>query len=107
LENTRLDTWNKITQIRKSTQDVENKRNMENAAKHLERMEMLRKIEESYDMDFGEVEKKAIQLMNIEEADELQNVKIYSKNKKLNSYINSNTKNLDKCVILSLKRKLI
>jgi hypothetical protein len=74
LENTRLETWNKITQIRKSTQDVENKRNMENSAKHLERMEMLRKIEESYDMDFGEVEKKAIQLMNIEEADELQNV---------------------------------
>lgn len=74
MENSRLDTWNKITQIRKVTQDIENKRNVENSAKHVERMEMLRKIEESYDMDFGEVEKKAIQLMNIEEADELQNV---------------------------------
>ena len=74
MENTRLDTWNKISYIRKTTQDVENKRNMENSVKQTERMEMLRKIEESYDIDFSEVEKKAIQLMNIEEADELQNV---------------------------------
>jgi len=74
LENTRLDTWNKISHIRKTTQDVENKRNMENSTKQTERMEMLRKIEESYETDFSDVEKRAIQLMNIEEADELQNV---------------------------------
>lgn len=74
MENTRLDTWNKISHIRKTTQDVENKRNMENSTKQTERMEMLRKIEESYETDFSDVEKRAIQLMNIEEADELQNV---------------------------------
>lgn len=90
MENTRLDTWNKISQIRKTTQDVENKRNMENYTKQSERTEMLRKIEESYETDFSDVEKRAIQLMNIEEADELQNVfrtYIYFK------YLLSNMKN--------------
>jgi hypothetical protein len=76
MENSRLDTWTKITQIRKATQDVENKRNLENSEKHKERIEMLRNIEESYETDFGEVQKKALALMNIEEADELQNVGI-------------------------------
>jgi len=76
MENSRLDTWTKITQIRKATQDVENKRNIENSEKHKDRIEMLSKIEESYEIDFGEVKKKALALMNIEEADELQNVRI-------------------------------
>lgn len=66
------DGWNKISNIRKVTQESENKRNIENAAKHEFRLEQLRKIEDEIPAEMHEIEVKLKEIMEIENADELQ-----------------------------------
>ncbi len=66
--------WDKISHIRKTTQDAENRKNISNALRHAERLELLQKIEESIPLEKAELENKLKSLMEIEQADELQNV---------------------------------
>lgn len=63
--------WDEITQIRKNTQSEENRRNMGDLIRHQERLEMLKKIEESIPEEQAEVEEKISLLMEIEQADTL------------------------------------
>jgi hypothetical protein len=77
LEKLKQDGWNKISNIRKVTQESENKRNIENAAKHEIRLEQLRKIEEEIPAEMHEIETKLKEIMEIEHADELQFVTLY------------------------------
>ncbi len=71
----KLEGWDKITRIRKVTQDLENKRNTENELKHQERLNMLRAMEESLPSQMQEIEEQLKVIMEIEQADEVQIVK--------------------------------
>ena len=76
LEKQKLEGWDKITRIRKLTQDVENKRNIENELKHKERLELIKSMEDSIPFEMKEIEEQLKKLMDIEQADQLQLVYI-------------------------------
>ena len=79
MENDRRATWDDIIKTVKETQHKENRRNIENAAKHNERLNMLKKMEEDLPDEQKELENKIMELMEIEQADELQEVIIFYK----------------------------
>jgi hypothetical protein len=62
-------------QIRKDTQHEENRRNIENAHKHNERLKLMKIFEEEHPYAMDEIGRTISDLMEIEQADELQNVK--------------------------------
>lgn len=81
--------WDDITQIRKNTQSEENRRNIGDMKRHQERLEMLKKIEESIPEEQAEIEEKISKLMEIEQADTLVIVQF----KLYYYFINKNNKN--------------
>ena len=74
MEYDRRATWDDIIKTVKETQHKENRRNIENATKHNDRLNMLKKMEEDLPEEQKELEQKIIELMEIEQADELQEV---------------------------------
>ena len=74
MEYDRRATWDDIIKTIKETQHKENRRNIENATKHNERLNMLKKMEEDLPDEQIELEKNIMELMEIEQADELQEV---------------------------------
>lgn len=72
--------WDIITQITKNTQAEENRRNIGNSQRHNERIEFLNKIEEAIPQEQKVLQDKIQELMEIEQADELQIVNLYINN---------------------------
>ena len=71
LETLKKNHWNQITDIRKATQDSENRKNISNAERHGERLEILKKLDESIPEEMKMLEDRILELMDIEQADEL------------------------------------
>lgn len=67
--------WDKITEIYLTTQEKENQRNIQNEQRHAARIKMLEQFDESIPLEMKELEEKIKELMDIEQADELQKVK--------------------------------
>ena len=64
--------FDKISEVYKNTQAVENQRNMHNEESHAKRLKLLEEFDEKLPSELSEIEEKMKALMEIEQADKLQ-----------------------------------
>jgi hypothetical protein len=74
LEKKRRKGFDLITEIYKSTQESENERNIQNEIRHEKRLRMLEQFDEAHPNEMRDLENQIRDLMEIEQADELQKV---------------------------------
>ena len=72
LEGLKINGWDLIVEIRSTTQNEENQRNIANKLRQNERIEALKHFEEQIPQHQKELEQKMQSLMELEQADELQ-----------------------------------
>jgi predicted AlkP superfamily phosphohydrolase/phosphomutase len=77
LETRKKELWDLITGIRKSTEHNENRFNIDNSKKHLKHLEALKQLEEDLPEWKQKIKETIVELMEIEQADKLNEVIIF------------------------------
>ena len=72
IEDLKRQHWDKITEIYKNTEKVENQRNIHNEESHEKRLRLLEEFDTNLPAELQSVEEKMKELMEIEQADKLQ-----------------------------------
>lgn len=72
IETAKREKWDEISQITKSTEAIENQRNVHNEESHTKRFELLEKFDEELPDQIKDITEKMKALMDIEQADLLQ-----------------------------------
>ena len=71
IEDLKRQHWDKISEIYKNTEKVENQRNIHNEESHEQRLKLLEEFDQNLPTELATVEEKMKELMEIEQADKL------------------------------------